>query len=163
MDSTKAVQGVAVYAEFVRSNATTQIIITPRGFTEKDDMTPAHVVRRTVTSENPRKQWRFSSLLSETGAALPPQPIGSEYAMSEWMEARADFQMRHAQTLFDQLVRGAWTLVGEPLLIEASKEDLGLIVAGKAPTKMLYRIGLCRTANGYPADLVNDTVPVLVS
>jgi hypothetical protein len=162
MDSTKAVQGVAVYAEFVRTNATTQVIVTPRGFTDNDTQTTAFVVRRTVTAENPRKQWKFSSLYAKSGSETTP-PLGYPSELSMWMEDRADSMMRYAQTLFDQLMRGAWTLAGEPILVEVSKEDLGLIAAGKAPTKMLYRIGLCRTAGGYPENIVNEIpAPILV-
>ena len=161
MDSTKAVQGVAVYAEFVRPNATTQIIVAPRGFNEKDEITSARVVRRTVTDENPRKQWRFSAL--HTPADLSTAPVGYPTALEAWMETRTDEQMRYAGTLFDQIMRGGWTLVGEPLLVEASKEDLGLMAAGKAPTKMLYRIGLCRTVKGYPENIVNENIEALAS
>lgn len=163
MDSTKAVQGVAVYAEFVRPNATTQIIIAPRGFTDKDEKTSARIVRRTITDENPRKQWRFSALYDSTSVSATTAPVGYPAALEGWMEEQADAQLRYAVTLFDQLMRGGWLLVGEPLLVEASKEDLGLMAAGKAPTKMLYRIGLCRTAKGYPENIVNANVEALAS
>lgn len=156
MDITKPVQGIAVYAEFARSNATTQIIITPDGFDSNGNEVSMNLIRRTVTDTSPRKQWRFSSLV----AADPiPQIIASRgVSADEAKELYCDERMRYASSLFDQIMRGDWTLVGEPLLIEVSKIDLDNVRESKTPTKLLYRITQSRVAKGYPTDLVNATV-----
>lgn len=158
MDVTKDVQGIALYGEFARSNATTQIIVTPDGFDSNGNEVQMHLIRRTVTDTSPRKQWRFS--------AMPPaDPIHQIMAeaslgLDQGKEEYCDRRMRYASTLFDQLMRGDWTLIGEPLLIEVSKIDLDNIRAVKTPTKLLYRITQSRTAKGFPTDLVNPTIAI---
>lgn len=149
-DVSKAVQGIAVYAEFARNNATTQIIITPDGYGTKDDLVRMNIVRRTVTKDNPRKQWRFS-MISHTREVSPADK--KEYA---------EKRMYYASTLFDQLLSGGWKMVGKPILLETSKIDLDAVRNGKTPTKMIYRINQSRSASGYPTEIVNEDVSALI-
>lgn len=155
MDKDKAVQGVAIYAEFARNEATTQIIITPDGFNSEGSPVPGTIIRRTLTKDTPKKQWRLSSLWSVR--AGDESDILSPERKAEYVE----YRMKYATSLFDQLNRGAWELVKRPIMVEVSKKDNDMIKFGKAPTKMLYRIAQSRTALDFPADLVN-TVPVAV-
>lgn len=146
MDTTKAVQGVAVYYEFARSGATTQIIVTPDGYTSADALVPATIVRRTVTTTSPKKQWRFSRLANaEITGDLNDEGI----------EAYTETRMKYASTLFDQLISGSWQLVKSPILIEASKKDYDSIASSKTPTKMIYRISQSRAALDFPDELIN--------
>ncbi len=156
LDASKPVQGIAVYGEFVRSNATTQIIITPDGFDVDANNVGMCIVRRTITSDNPRKQWKFT-FLSDSDPI--PARVAAGVTMHDAKEVYCDERMRYASTLFDQIMRGDWLLVGEPILVEVSKIDLGDVRKAKTPTKLIYRIGQSRTALGYPADLINATVP----
>jgi hypothetical protein len=161
VDISKSVQGVGLYAEFARFNATTQVIITPTGYNSDGDEVPMHIVRRTVTTTSPRKQWRFSTLVQ------PPHPIlqlASEAGITidAAKELYCDEALRYASSLFDQLSRGDWLIVGDPILVEVSKTDLDAVKVAKTPTKLLYRINQCRIAQGYPADLVNETTPATV-
>lgn len=158
MDVTKSVQGVALYAEFSRSGATTQVIVTPRGYDLDGREVGAYIIRRTVSTDNPRKQWRFSGLASGT----PIMQIAAEKGVSldEAKEISCDETMRYASSLFDQIVRGDWLLAGDPLLVEVSKIDLDAIRQSKTPTKLLYRITQSRLAKGYPAEIVNTTATV---
>lgn len=155
MDVSKSVQGVAVYAEFARSGATTQIIITPQGFDLDGKEVNPYVVRRTVTTDNPRKQWRFSTLV--TGTPIMQIMAEKSVSMEAAKEEYCDETMRYASSLFDQIQRGDWLLVRDPILVEVSKTDLDSIRQSKTPTKLLYRITQSRTAKGFPADLVNVT------
>lgn len=150
MDATKSVQGVALYAEFARNLATTQIIITPRGFDEGDKEVQPYIVRRTITSDNPRKQWRFSGIAipsEKDMATCPPDALVREF--------RADLMMRYATNLYEQIVRGGWVLIAKPILVEASKADLTAVRLMKTPTKLLYRISSSRAPHGYPAEVIN--------
>ena len=156
MDITKSVQGVALYAEFARSGATTQIIITPKGYNLEGTEVAPYIVRRTVTTDNPRKQWRFSTLF--TGDPIMQIAASKGITIDAAKEEYADESMRYASSLFDQIMRGDWLLVSDPILVEVSKTDLDSIRLSKTPTKLLYRITQSRTAKGYPADLVNLTV-----
>ena len=149
-DVSKAVQGIAIYAEFAKSNATTQIIITPDGYGTKDDLVRINIVRRTITNHNPRKQWRFT-MVSHTKEVSPADK--NEYA---------EKRMYYASTLFDQLLAGDWKMVGKPILLETSKGDLDAVRSGKTPTKMIYRINQSRAANGYPSEIVNENVSTVI-
>jgi hypothetical protein len=149
-DVSKAVQGIAIYAEFARVNATTQIIITPDGYGPSDKIVRMNIVRRTVTKDNPRKQWRFTMVPDSRSVS------GADKV------AYADDRLGYASSLFDQLLAGEWKMVGKPILLEASKDDLENVRNGKTPTKMIYRINQSRAANGYPAEIVNADLSALV-
>ena len=153
MEKEKPVQGVAVYAEFTREGggATTQVIVTPDGYTTHGELVHATVIRRTVTSHTPKKQWKFSRLVDS-----PETETGLKTV--EGREAHAENRMRYAATLFDQLLRSNYTIVGTPILVEVSKKDCDSIYVSKTPTKMIYRISQCRTALRYPDDLLATAV-----
>lgn len=149
-DVSKAVQGIAVYAEFAKSNATTQIIITPDGYGPSEKIVRMNIVRRTVTKDNPRKQWRFS-MIPDARDTSPHDKI-----------AYANDRMQYASTLFDQLIAGGWQMMGKPILLETSKDDLEAVRNSKTPTKMIYRINQSRSVNGYPTEIVNEDVSALL-
>lgn len=156
MDITKDVQGVAVYGEFARPNATTQVIVTPDGYDSDGNVVTMNIVRRTVTTDSPRKQWRFSTVPEADEATIRTLVASGGSAADK--EVYCDERMRYASSLFDQLTRGDWTLINEPILIEVSKIDLDAIRASKTPTKLLYRVTQSRSALGFPSDLVNSEV-----
>lgn len=149
-DVSKAVQGIAIYAEFARVNATTQIIITPDGYGPSDKVVRMNIVRRTVTKDNPRKQWRFTMV-----------PDSRDVHGSDKV-AYAEDRLAYASSLFDQLLAGEWKMVGKPILLETSKDDLEAVRNGKTPTKMIYRINQSRAVNGYPEEIVNADLSALV-
>lgn len=148
MDSTKDVQGVALYTEWKKPGATTQIFFTPDGYATDGTMLKARMYRRVLTTENPRKQWRFSVL----------------YGSHEEYEFEGDIEKRRYTTnrissmreYFIRLIHGDWKMIGEPLLIEVSKKDLDDLQKDKTPTKFLYRVDLTKKAKGFEDPLKND-------
>jgi hypothetical protein len=80
--------------------------------------------------------------------------------LDEAKELSCDDRMRYASNLFDQIMRGDWLLVSDPILVEVSKTDLDAIRQSKTPTKLLYRITQSRLAKGYPAEIVNAVITV---
>lgn len=145
MDTEKSVQGVGVYAEFARNNATTQVIIVPDGYNTAGSLVKSSIIRRTVTTHTPKKQWKFTKL-SNSEIVSP--------ANEAEREQHVDDRMTYASTLFDQLLRGDWELIKQPVLIEVSKKDYDSIYESKTPTKMMYRISQSRIALDFPADLI---------
>ncbi len=145
LDKDKEVQGVAVYAEFARENATTQVIVTPDGYANDGLEVGATIIRRTITATTPKKQWKFSQL-----AFSGSQEFNTK---DEYVE----YRMRYATVLFDQLSRGDWKLVKKPILIEISKKDYDSIKLRKTPTKIMYRISQSRSALDFPAELINTS------
>lgn len=153
MDKDKAVQGIAVYAEFARHNATTQIIICGDGYTSFGTLIKGQIIRRTITLGTPKAQWKFSRLSPELDESIE--------MTDEHKADNADMRLRYATSLFDQILVGTWTMVKHPIMVEVSRKDFDSIGEGKAPTKMLYRIAQSRTALDFPADLINS-VPATV-
>lgn len=151
LDKDMAVQGTAVYAEFARSNSTTQVIVTPDGYNSVGELVPMCLVRRTVTTSTPKKQWKFSSLAPLTD--LTPIP-------DDAVEAFGDARLNVIGVFFDQLLRGDWKMVKAPILLEASRKDMDSICSGKTPAKLTYRINQSRVALGFPTDLINEVVSV---
>ncbi|MGA1717715.1 MAG: hypothetical protein ACO38Q_02795 [Aquiluna sp.] len=151
LDLEKDVQGVALYAEFRKPGATMQLLVTPDGYNEEGKEVPANVYRRVVTPKTPKKQWRSSNLrvtskmreCKDHGTTLP------DYEKNKIAEKRYAI----AETLFDSLLSGGWTIEKEPLFIETSKKDMTDIRLGKTPNKMLYRINQTRKAQGFPESI----------
>ena len=151
LDLTKDVQGVALYAEFRKPGATMQLLVTPDGYNEEGKEVPANVYRRVVTPKTPKKQWRSSNLrvtskmreCKDYGTTLP----------DDQKNKIAEKRYAIAETLFDSLLSGGWTIEKEPLFIEASKKDMTDIRLGKTPNKMLYRINQTRKAQGFPESI----------
>lgn len=146
-DLTKDVQGVAVYAEFMRPDATTQIIIVPDGYDNEGRLIGLSIVRRVITITTPKKPWKFS--------ILEPTSLGVVIT-DEDSDLECFQRMSIPSTLFDQIMAGGWTIVGSPILIETSKKDMDDIGVKKTPTKMLYRINQSRIALGFPAAIINS-------
>jgi hypothetical protein len=151
LDKEAKVQGVAVYAEFVRSGETTQMLITPDCYTNAGTLTPMAIHRRVVTPVSLKKQWRNNALRHEqikelvaVGATLEDDSI------SDFTETR----MRYAFSFFDEMLRHGWTIRKEPILIEVSKYDADDLAKGTTPSRVLYRVGISRKALGFPKELV---------
>lgn len=151
LDKEAKVQGVAVYAEFVRAGETTQMLITPDCYTNTGTLTPMAIHRRVITPVSLKKQWRNNSLRHEQvkdlvshGHTLPDNEV------SDFTETR----MRYAFSFFDEMLRHGWTIRKEPILIEVSKFDADDLAKGTTPSRVLYRVGISRKALGFPKELV---------
>ena len=152
LDLEKDVQGVALYAEFRRPGATSQIIITPDGYNEEGRQVPAAIYRRVVTPEATKKQWRQTKL-RVTSKMRECMDHGTTLDDSQ-KERIAEKRYEIAKSLFQGFIDGGWTITKEPLFIEASKKDMTDIRQGKTPNKMLYRINQTRKAQGFPESVV---------
>jgi len=145
----KEVQGIAVYAEFKKTDSymstwIVQVIITPDGYTESGVLVPACLYRRTISTNAPKKQWRNSPLgrLKEEDITVPLEDNLKDLDM--------DRRMSFAVGWLDSLAEGGWSMVKEPILIETSKKDMTDIRDRSTPKKMLYRINQSRSALGFP-------------
>ena len=145
LDTEKDVQGVALYAEWAKPDALTQIFFTPDGYTQSGAFLKARMYRRVITSDNPRKQWKSSVL----------------HASHEEFEFDGEDEKRRysanriygMKEYFNALIHGGWAMVNEPLLIEVSKKDIEDMAMDKTPTKFLYRVDLTKKAKGFPEPL----------
>lgn len=143
------VQGVGVYAEFTLNSSTTQILLVPDGYTQEGSLVPATVIRRNVTTDSPKKQWRMTRLPEVT-----TNPELSDDAKQEY----ADERLKHAVMLLDQLLRGEWKMVKQPIVLEVSRKDYDSLAMHKTPTKLIYRLNQSRTKLDFPANLVDTGI-----
>ena len=148
LDKDRDVQGVALYAEWSKPDALTQIFFTPDAYSNDGLLANARMYRRVITTDNPRKQWKTTPLY---GAHETEEFEGEE--LKRRYSASRVFSMRD---YFNALISGGWVMVNEPLLIEVSKKDVDDMVKGKTPTKFLYRVDLTKKAKGFPEPLKND-------
>ena len=145
LDTEKDVQGVALYAEWEKPDALTQIFFTPDGYATDGSYLKARMYRRVITSDNPRKQWKSSVLHHDYQ--------GEEFDADTDKRRYAANRVAGYKSYFTTLIHGGWVLVKEPLLIEVSKKDLEDMGKDKTPTKFLYRVDLTKKAKGFPEPL----------
>ena len=146
LDKEKDVQGVALYAQFHKPGAMTQLLITPDGFDESGEKVYASLYRRIVTTHTPKKQWRSSTIRT---AEVEEYDLEVSHDRAKFADQRLSF----ASQLFDSLLSGKWELHKEPIYLEVSKKDLTDISAVKTPTKLMYRINQSREALGFETEI----------
>jgi len=146
------VQGVAIYAEFRKPGETMQLLLTPDAYTTTGELMPMTLVRRVVTPETPKKQWRNSVLQNTPLKEMLDKGVTTltDDSKEEFTESR----MRHATGYFDRVMTGGWTIEQKPILLEMSKHDADDLSKGKTPNKLIYRIGISRKALGFRENLV---------
>ena len=145
-DTTKSVQGFAMYAEFInttpgpKNGNIFQIFFTPDGVSELGQFVGAHVYARELSKDKPKRQWRT--------AALTPALVDADGKNTgEHRRARVDNGNSIRSTLRNLCVYAS--IVQEPFFVEVSKSDLDAIASGKPLTKVIYRIGETRKAKGF--------------
>ena len=146
------VQGIAIYAEFRKPGETMQLLLTPDAYTTTGELMPMNLVRRVVTPETPKKQWRNSVLQNAPLRELIDNGVTTiaDSQKDEFAEKR----MRHALNYFDRIVAGGWVIEQKPILLEMSKHDADDLSKGKTPNKLIYRVGISRRALGFPENLI---------
>jgi hypothetical protein len=146
LEKEKDVQGIALYAQFHKPGAMTQLLITPDGYDESGEKVFASLYRRIVTSTSPKKQWRSSTVRS---GELTELDFEKEDDRARFAEKRLNFAVQ----LFDSLLSGKWELHKEPIYLEVSKKDLTDIKVAKTPTKLIYRINQSREALSFETEI----------
>jgi hypothetical protein len=146
LEKEKDVQGVAIYAQFHKPGAMSQIIVTPDGYNESGDLVPGALYRRVVTTYSPKKQWRSSTIRSG-------EVVNIDFENADHRAWVAEQRLSFAGQLFDSLLSGKWEVHKDPIFLEVSKKDLTDIYAGKTPTKLMYRINQSREALSFETEI----------
>ena len=150
LDKDKPIQGVSVYAEFVKSGHRTELFITPDGFTPTGEIVPAKIYRRTVSTLKPKKLWQHNTIQFAVEMAEVGSKDLSDIALKDQY---VDKRLEHLQSIFLGLVSGEWEMKNDPILIETSQNDFIEISKGETPVKVIYRINQSRKALGFPAEI----------
>lgn len=151
LDKEAKVQGVGVYAEFVKPGQAYQILFTPDCYTHAGTLIPMTLHRRIVTPMTPKKQWKQHTLRHDN---LNHLVSSGDTLLDEAVPTFTEERMRYALPLFYQLLSEGWTLRNKPLLIEVSRYDADDIAKSKTPNKALYRVHISRKAQGFPEELI---------
>ena len=146
LDKEKDVQGVALYAQFHKPGAMTQLRITPDGYDESGEKVYSSLYRRVISTHSPKKQWRSSTIRS---AETKEYDLEVSHDRAMFAERRLSFAVQ----LFDSLLSGKWELHKEPIYLEVSKKDLTDIRGAKTPTKLMYRINQSREALSFETEI----------
>jgi hypothetical protein len=150
LDKEKPIQGVSVYAEFVKAGMRTEMFITPDGFTPTGEIVPAKIYRRVVSKDKPKKLWQQTTVqFAEELAKVGSTDLAELSLKDQYVSKR----LEHLQSIFAGLVEGDWQLTNDPILIETSQNDLVEINKGETPIKIVYRINQSRKALGFPAEI----------
>lgn len=149
------VQGTALYLEFRKSNATCQVIVTPDGFTESTGVAPAMFYRRVISSGVSKRRWKGYPLGLQDNQKLMIE-AGEKTTEAEMLELSAE-RFSRLHDYFQSLIRNGYQLVlGKPIYVEVTKDDLTQIKSGTLPTKLWTRVKSTRTAFGFPETTVDE-------
>lgn len=144
---TTLVSGKALYLELRNGMHTTQLILTPEGFTSNNKLVPMTCYRRRISKLQPRKTWKQVS--SHTSPECDPSGMSITQYSIEQATLVAKDKISFTDSLFNQLVMQGWSLYKQPIVVEVTHEDLDDVRLGKTPYKILGRITRCRRTLGF--------------
>lgn len=146
----KDVQGLALYIELRRPNATIQTLIVPEGFTNTEGVVKPVFFRRALSAGVTKRKWRGYNLnlLAEAQQALQAGTQLSDELLDEQVSSR----MRNLNNYFTSAISQGYKLVNQPIYVEVTKEDIELARKGTLSTKLWTRVKSSRLAMGYPEE-----------
>ena len=150
------VVGRAVYLEFTKIGMTTQVIIMPEGMSTSHRTVPMTMLRRKLSNARPRKTWTVtSSPVTSSLLTAKYSPVASAGVSIETRSLVAGEMLKLVTPLLDNIMLNGWQLYKEPIVIEATAEDLELVRQGKTPYKTIGRINKVRKAMGFPKEIIH--------
>lgn len=159
--NTNQVVGKAIYLEFVKPNATTQVLILPEAISSAHRLVPMTMFRRRLSVHQPRKTWSVS-LSPHTSATLRTYsgPGAAHIPMSEPEVAQK--MSEFTNPLFASLINNGWPLYKDPIVVEVTAEDMEMARQGKTPYKVLGRVNKVRKNLGYPKEIIHGKAAELL-
>lgn len=143
---TTAVAGKALYLELRSGDYTTQLILTPEGFTTSNKLVPLTLYRRRISKVQPRKTWKQIS--ANQSPECDSMGKIAQYSIEQATLVARD-KVSFTDSLFNQLVNNGWVVYKQPIVVEVTPEDLDDVRLGKTPYKILGRITRCRRTLGF--------------
>lgn len=149
--------GCGLYLELKRDTPeiiyTAQMLILPEGKTSDGIDVPMTTFYRRISRVHPRRNWSCTS--------------ASTYATRLWTNPSLAYLVSPARTdkivedisailrrQFETFTKYDYTLVGEPIVIEVTAEDLSSARLGRMPYKVLGRVNKGRKALKYPEKII---------
>lgn len=154
INSPITIAGRAVYFEFVKNDATTQVLLMPEGETSSHKTVTMVAYHRRITRMSSRKTWKVSSAYVAAKSLIGAPSFKSP---SEAVSDTLSFLM----PLFASIERNSYVLHKQPIVVEVTPEDLQQSLTGTTPYKVLARVNKSRKALGFPKETifsVNDGI-----
>ncbi len=139
----------ALYLELRRDQATSQVLLIPqvenavKGKTQKSKL-----ITRQISSSNPRRSWRYYSFKTVPliePAALPTRALTDVKPLLD-----------EIGPFFAGYSTGGWKLVGQPLAVDMSADDLNDVWDANTPNALMRRVLKARSEAGMPDELFDS-------
>lgn len=153
--------GGALYAEFSKQLgmriAVTQMIFIPETSDAPGSTTgtPFCVYRRRISTDMPRRNWRFVTGGQRTSRLLPAPGTITNADVENVSRAI----LSPIAPYLESMSRSGWTLRKKPFVVEFTADDIEPVKLGKTPYKVLGRVQRTRKYMGYPEDLLELDAP----
>jgi hypothetical protein len=102
-----------------------------------------------LSADKPKKLWSATTLRPATELA----EIGVKDLADSDRETYIEKRIENLTSIFEGFIKGGWTIVNEPFLVETSQKDLAEVSKGETPIKVVYRINQSRKALGFPVEI----------
>jgi len=160
--------GKAVYLEFCKSNLTTQILITPEGYSAESTTKPIPVsmYRRRISTSHKRRVWRCVAGAIPYSVAAAATPASWATVISGTGGAAKGDNPDLCNVILVPLVDGilgamadnSWKLHIAPIVVDVTADDLTAVMLAKTPYKILGRVWKSRIAMGFPKEFFQSTI-----
>lgn len=148
--------GKAVYFEFCKPETTTQILITPEGYSSVDaNVVTVSMYRRRISTLHKRRTWRYVASSTTFKAAVDanatgPVPWSAIISGGHGSVACNVILAPLVHSILDSMVSNSYKLRIAPVIVEVTAEDLVAVRLCKTPYKILGRVWKARKAMGFP-------------
>lgn len=139
----------ALYLEFRRENHTSQVVmVPPYNNSVSTTFEAPRIITRQISSENPRRPWKFfSSSVESRPDLLTTENDPTTSAL------RALPVLNEMSSFFAGYYAGGWRLYKTPITVGLSQDDLNDITAKETPNAFLRRVLRARAEAGFDPDL----------
>ncbi len=154
-------QGVALYLEFRKENATCQVLITPDGVSHAGKFVGATFYRRVILGTEKKRKWRaytFPTANSDREVATHLVTGNNSADDEAQLVELVDIRLKQLNDYFTQLNNSGYKLVNDqPIYVEVTRADLESVAIKEMPTKVWSRIKSVRQASGFPEEVVTTS------
>lgn len=151
----EGISGIALYFE-VKSDEVdqfvSQFIVIPKSMGSDGTVLEQRIHTRAVTAKRPQPAWRKFSTDEDT-EAQPSERSSGRYIQHNDTQSAVEKglnQLRSCMTVIDPILFSSYSLVGEPLLVEFSEQDVQDMIEDKTPRGLIGRINRLREAREFP-------------
>lgn len=157
MTNNNPVVGTGLYLEARRTTPeliyTMQFMLLPEGKMPSGETVPMTSFWRRLSRDHTRRNWSVSAS-PKTSVSVLTDPTIAALVSSVRGTAAAFALSKFVERNLTNLTKYEYELVGQPILVDVTVEDVMQARLGKTPYKVIGRINKVRKAYKYPEELV---------